>query len=122
LGKNYCYFVVWTKCDYTEVVVEKDTTFQGVMELLECAMSLPTFILTFSAKRRRKELKNSKLLKRYEDSRSFVRLRVVNSRGFIFFLCQKSLGKKSQQRRLDLNKNRFGLGRKAFCIGFFKSE
>jgi hypothetical protein len=29
------YFVVWTKCEYTEVVVEKDLTFQGVKELLE---------------------------------------------------------------------------------------
>jgi hypothetical protein len=33
--KSHCYFIVWTECDYTQVVVQKDSTFHGVMELLE---------------------------------------------------------------------------------------
>jgi hypothetical protein len=33
--KSHCYFVVWTECDCAEVIVQKDASFRGVMELLE---------------------------------------------------------------------------------------
>jgi hypothetical protein len=37
----HCYFVVWTECDYSDVVMPKDPSFKNVMDMLE------HFVFTF---------------------------------------------------------------------------
>jgi hypothetical protein len=44
----HCYFVVWTECDYSEVVVPKDPSFNGVMDMLEHYVFTFLYLYLFS--------------------------------------------------------------------------
>jgi hypothetical protein len=111
--KSHSYFVVWTECDYyyTGVVAEKDTTFQRVMGLLKNYV-FTHFCLYHLSKSRAEGVEEFKTT---QEIRRLKKLRKVESgeqNGDSVF-CARSLWekRKSQHRRLDLNKNRFGLDR-----------
>ncbi len=76
-AKTHCYFVVWTECDYAEVIVERDPSFTKVMEILEHFVF--TFFYPYLLSKARSECVER--FKAAQEERRLKKLRKVEGQG-----------------------------------------